>query len=95
MWSPPYFVVTILLEESLVACGAWDLNKVRTAKAFTLAFVAVKAKEVVTQLKQCRVCQCLGSDKFQFQGTFPEPNVVIGHLVRGNHCLVTKTVVFS
>ena len=46
--------------------GAWDLNKLReggkTAKAFTLAFVAVKVKEVVTQLKQCRVCQCLGSN---------------------------------
>ena len=48
--------------------GAWDLNKLReggkTAKAFTLAFVAVKVKEVVTQLKQCRACWCLGNDRF-------------------------------
>eukprot|EP00118_Oscarella_pearsei_P024671 m.306561 g.306561 ORF g.306561 m.306561 type:complete len:1267 (+) comp41354_c0_seq1:1064-4864(+) len=42
--------------------GAWDLNKLRKggimAKAFTRAFVFVKVKEAVGQLRRCRVCVC-------------------------------------
>ena len=50
--------------------AAWNLQQLRsggeTTVAFTNAFVAVKAKEVTTQIRSCRVCRQCGERCTEF-----------------------------